>query len=217
MIYVPWAVWGSQWQFALDDLHAEIALADGDEEPEGAWLRPRGLGVDPEIGPGSASVDVERLPSGEEADMTAVFPRSAVSSVEGAQVEAGDGLEKILAEEEEIDDDQGLISKAAAFVGANVIPVEIVWTILVLLGAAIPLRPGARGAGRRRAEVSARAAVGRLAGARVRVCATRASSTTGSSWRRCSTWWTGASMSRRRRRARRWTWSCRFPRSARRS
>ena len=68
--------------------------------------------------------------------MTAVFPRSAVSSVDGAQVEAGDGLETILAEEEEIDDDQGLISKAAAFVGANVIPVEIVWTFLVLLGAA---------------------------------------------------------------------------------
>ena len=27
VIYVPWAVWGSQWQFNLDDLHAEIALA----------------------------------------------------------------------------------------------------------------------------------------------------------------------------------------------
>ncbi|MDX6588050.1 MAG: hypothetical protein QOI31_2523 [Solirubrobacterales bacterium] len=136
VIYVPWAVWGSQWQFALDDLHAEIALADSEEEPEGAWLRPRGLGVDPETGPGSATVDVERLPSGEEADMTAVFPRSAVSSVDGATVESGDGLDTILAEEKEIDDDQGLISKAAAFVGENVIPIEIVWTFLVLLGAA---------------------------------------------------------------------------------
>jgi uncharacterized membrane protein len=136
VVYVPWSVWGSQWQFALDDLHAEIALADGDEEPKDAWLRPRGLGVEPVIGPGSATVDVERLPSGEEAAMTAVFPRSVVSSIVGAKSVAGEGLEMVVAEEKELDDDQGLISKAAAFVGANVIPVEIVWTILVLLGAA---------------------------------------------------------------------------------
>ncbi len=136
VIYVPWAVWGSQWQFNLDDLHAEIALAGSDEEPEDAWLRPRGLGVEPEIGPGSASVDVERLPAGEEAAMTAVFPRSAVDSVNGATAVSGDGLEKVVAEEDQISDDQGLISKAAAFVGENVIPIEIVWTLLVLLATA---------------------------------------------------------------------------------
>ena len=136
VIYVPWAVWGSQWQFNLDDLHAEIALADSDEEPEDAWLRPRDLGVDPELGPGTASADVERLRAGEEAAMTAVFPRSAVSSVDGAQAVEGDGLEKVVASEEKIDDEQGLISKAAAFVGANVIPIEIVWTLLVLAAAA---------------------------------------------------------------------------------
>lgn len=132
VIYVPWAVWGSQWEFALDELDAEIALAAGDAEPEGGWLRPRGLGVEPEIAPGGASVEVERLPSGDEAVLTAVFPRDAVSSVGGAKVEEGDGLEKILAEEQQIDDDQGLISKAAAFVGANIIAVEIVWTLFVL-------------------------------------------------------------------------------------
>ena len=136
VIYVPWGVWGSQWQFNLDDLHAEIALAGSDAEPEDAWLRPRGLGVEPELGPGSASADVERLPAGEEAAMTALFRRSAVSSVNGATVEAGDGLEKIVAEEDRITDDQGLISKAAAFIGENVIAVEIVWTLLVLLAAA---------------------------------------------------------------------------------
>ena len=136
VIYVPWAVWGSQWQFALDDLHAEIALADGDDEPEGGWLRPRSLGSDPELSAGSASVDVERLPSGEEADMTAVFSREAVSSVDGAQVQSGDGLEEILAEEEELDDDQSLVSKLEAFVGANVIPLVIIWTALVLSGSA---------------------------------------------------------------------------------
>jgi uncharacterized membrane protein len=137
VIYVPWAVWGSQWEFALDDLHAEIALAEGDAEPQGGWLRPRGLGVDPELSPGSVSVDAERLPSGDVAALTAVFPRSAVSSTDGAQAMAGDGLEKVVAEEEALDDDQGLVSKAAAFVGENVIPVEIVWTLLVLAATAI--------------------------------------------------------------------------------
>lgn len=136
VIYVPWAVWGSQWEFWLDDLHAEIALAGGGAEPGEGWLRPRGLGEEPELENGAAFVDVERLRSQEEVDLMAVFPRDAVSSVAGAQVEAGDGLEEIRAEEKEIDDDQGLLSRLAAFVGANVVPMEIVWTALVLLGAA---------------------------------------------------------------------------------
>ncbi len=136
VVYVPWAVWGSQWQFNLDNLHAEIALADSDAEPEDAWLRPRGLGVEPDLGPGSASVDVERLPAGEEAAMTAVFPRSAVSSIEGANAQSGDGLEKVVAEEDQITDDQGLISKASAWVGENVVLIEIIWTLLVLAASA---------------------------------------------------------------------------------
>ena len=86
VIYVPWAVWGSQWQFNLDDLHAEIALAGSRRGAGGRVAASAGLGVEPEMGPGSASVDVERLRAGEEAAMTAVFPRSAVSSVDGAQV-----------------------------------------------------------------------------------------------------------------------------------
>ncbi len=43
----------------------------------------------PRSGRASASVDVERLPAGEEAAMTAVFPRSAVSSVNGATAVVG--------------------------------------------------------------------------------------------------------------------------------
>lgn len=135
VIYVPWAVWGNQWLFNLDDLRAEIVLADSDAEPADGWLRPRGLGVEPELAPGSVSVEAERLRAGEEAALTAVFPREAVRSVEGARVEQGDGLDEVLAEEAAVDDAQGMFSKAAAFVAANVIGVEIVWTVLVLLAA----------------------------------------------------------------------------------
>lgn len=131
VVEVPWAVWGDQWEFWLDDLHAEIALADGTAEPVDAWLRPRKLGADPELEPGAASVDAERLQAGEVV-LRAVFPRSAFRSVAGAQAGVGDGLEKVRAEEAEIDDDQGLGSKLAAFVGGNVVPVEILWTALVV-------------------------------------------------------------------------------------
>jgi len=136
VVYVPWAVWGSQWEFWLDDLHAEIALAGGEEVPDDAWLRPRDLGEEPELGAGGATVDAERLASQEEVAMTAVFPRDAVGSVRGAQVESGDGLEVIRAEEEEIDDDAGVIDGAAALIGGDVVLVVIGWTTLVLLGAA---------------------------------------------------------------------------------
>ncbi len=136
VVYVPWAVWGAQWEFWLDDLHAEIALADAEEEPDDAWLRPRKLGEEPEIGAGTAVVDVERLPSQEQVAMTAVFPRDAVSSVRGAHVEAGNGLNEIRAEEDELDADAGFFSGLAAFVGENVVWVVIAWTTLVLLAAA---------------------------------------------------------------------------------
>ncbi|MEJ7876532.1 MAG: DUF2207 domain-containing protein [Solirubrobacterales bacterium] len=135
VVEVPWAVWGSQWEFWLDDLHAETVLAGGGAEPEDAWLRPRSLGVDPELGAGSASVEVERLPAGDEADLVAVFPRDAVSSVDGARVEPGDGLADIRAEEAKLDDDLGVVSKVAAFEAENILLIAILWTALVLLGA----------------------------------------------------------------------------------
>ena len=100
VVDVPWSVWGSQWEFWLDELDAEIALASGEEEPLEAWMRPRKLGVDPELGPGSASVEATRLPAGEEAVLRAVFPREAFASVEGASEQPGPGLETVEAEEE---------------------------------------------------------------------------------------------------------------------
>jgi hypothetical protein len=130
VVDVPWAVWGDQWEFWLDDLDAEIVLADGDVEPVEAWLRPGKLGSDPELAAGSASVDVERLAAGDQAVLRAVFPREAFASVAGASVESGDGLE--LVRDEQADDDEGFGATIAAFVGSNIVLLEILWTALMV-------------------------------------------------------------------------------------
>jgi len=113
VVDVAWNVWGSQWDFWLDNLDAEIAAAS-DTAPEQAWVRPRSLGVDPEVG-ADASVAIDRVPEGEAVGFRAVFPRDAISSPGGAKVEAGDGLAKIEDEEAALDDDNGTIDKLENF------------------------------------------------------------------------------------------------------
>lgn len=132
VVVVPWAVWGSQWQFWLDDLDAEISLASGDASPEQAWLRPRSLGDEPELNAGSASVDVQRLAAGEETALTAVFPRDAFRSVEGAQAGTQEEFDEFLVGEQKLDDDNGPWSKFAALAGGSIVAVEIGWTLIVL-------------------------------------------------------------------------------------
>lgn len=138
VVDVPWAVWGGQWEFWLDELDARIGLAGGDAEPVAAWMRPRKLGADLELAPGAVSVAVERLPSGEEAVLRAAFPRDAFTSVRGARVEGGDGLEQVDADEQQVDEEAGLADAAAAFAGENIVLLEILWTLLVV-GAAMAL------------------------------------------------------------------------------
>jgi len=113
VVDVAWNVWGSQWDFWLDNLDAEIAAAS-DTAPEQAWVRPRSLGVDPEVG-ADASVAIDRVPEGEAVGFRAVFPRDAISSTGGAKVEAGDGLAKIEDEEAALDDHYGTIDKLENF------------------------------------------------------------------------------------------------------
>ena len=49
VVDVGWTVWGDQWDFWLDHLDADIAASSG-VAPTQAWLRPRSLGADVEIG-----------------------------------------------------------------------------------------------------------------------------------------------------------------------
>jgi uncharacterized membrane protein YgcG len=132
VVDVAWAVWGAQWDFWLDELDAEIALSGGSDEPLEAWMRPRKLGADPDVGPGSASVEVERLSPDEEAVLRTVFPREAFASVAGATELPGPGLETVEAEEETVDDDEGLADAFVGFVGNNIVLIEVIWTALVV-------------------------------------------------------------------------------------
>ena len=131
VVDVPWVVWGDQWEFWLDDLDARIALTGSDAEPLDGWLRPAKLSADPELAPGAISVSAERLPSGEQAVLRAVFPRDAFRSVAGARVEPGSGLQTIRAEEDEVAD-EGVVDAFAGFAGANVVLLEVLWTLLVV-------------------------------------------------------------------------------------
>ena len=78
VVDVGWNVWGSQWDFWSNDLHASIAAASG-AAPEQAWVRPRSLGEDVEVGD-DASVSIDRVPEGEAVGLRAVFPRDAIDS-----------------------------------------------------------------------------------------------------------------------------------------
>ncbi len=136
VVDVAWNVWGSQWDFWLDSLDADIAAASG-AAPEGAWVRPRSLGVDPEVG-ADASVAIDRVPEGEAVGFRAVFPRDSISSTGGAKVEAGDGLAKVEGEEAALDDDYETIDKLENFAADNAL-------LLALIAAAAAIAGRSRG------------------------------------------------------------------------
>jgi uncharacterized membrane protein YgcG len=124
VVDVAWNVWGSQWDFWLDSLDADIAAASG-AAPEGAWVRPRSLGVDPEVG-ADASVAIDRVPEGEAVGFRAVFPRDSISSTGGAKVEAGDGLAKVEGEEAALGDDYKTIDKLENFAADNALLLALI-------------------------------------------------------------------------------------------
>ncbi len=134
VVQVPWAVWGSQWEFWLDELDAGISLAAGDAEPVQASLDPPTLRVSPELGPGSAAAEVDRVPAGEQVVLEATFPRESFASVSGARVERGDGLEKIRAERDEAESGRS-VAKLAGRIADHIVPLGIGWTLLMALAA----------------------------------------------------------------------------------
>ncbi len=147
MIDVGWVVWGDQWKFWLDDLSGQIATPDG-SDPTEAWVssfeapdpgaiaageEPQGtreLGVDAEISDGEASFEAERVPEAHDVVLRALVPRDAVSSVSGARVVAGDGAEKVTAQEDDVSDT--FLMKARNFVFDNAWLVFGLWTLLVV-------------------------------------------------------------------------------------
>ncbi len=147
VVDVGWVVWGDQWKFWLDDLSGQIATPDG-SDPTETWVssfdapdpgaiaagdEPQGtraLGVDAEISDGEASFTAERVPEAHDVVLRALVPRNAVSSVSGARVVAGDGAEKVIAQEDDVSDT--FLMKARNFVFDNAWLVFGLWTLLVV-------------------------------------------------------------------------------------
>lgn len=125
VVDVGWNVWGSQWDFWTNDLHASIAAASG-VAPEQAWVRPRSLGEEADVGE-DASVSIDRVPEGEAVGLRAIFPRDAIDSTGGAVVEPGSGRAAIEEDEAQLDDDYGPIDRAKNFAVAN----QLLLTLLI--------------------------------------------------------------------------------------
>ena len=143
---MSWTVWGDQWDFWLNDLDAEIS-AQSDVAPEQAWLRPRSLGAEVEVGD-AATVSVDRVPEGENVGFRAVFPRDAISSTGGAEVEYDKGLPAIEDEEAALDDGYGFFDKLKNAVVDNVLAISLIISALALLATlALTLRARERDTG----------------------------------------------------------------------
>ncbi len=138
VVDVRWNIWGSQWEFWTSNLHASIAAASG-VAPEQAWVRPRSLGEDVDVGD-DASVSIDRVPEGEAVGLRAVFPRDAIDSTAGAVVKPGDGLGAIAGEEAGLDDGYGFIDRLKNFAVANQLllslligGIALAWTFALVL------------------------------------------------------------------------------------
>ena len=125
VVDVGWFVWGSQWDFWVNDVSASISAASG-VAAEQAWVRPRSLGEEVDVG-ADASVSIDRVPEGEAVALRAVFPRDAIESAGGAVVVPGDGLDAIEKEEAELDDRYGFFDRMKNFAVAN----QLVLTLLI--------------------------------------------------------------------------------------
>jgi uncharacterized membrane protein len=131
VVDVTWSIWGNQWDFWLHHLDAQISAASG-AAPLDAWVRPRKVGVEPEVG-NTATVSIDRVAEGQAVGMRAVFPRDAIDSTGGAEVDPGKGMSEILANEAQQDDDYSLLERAEDFAADNQIAICL---ILLVLGVA---------------------------------------------------------------------------------
>lgn len=119
VVDVTWTVWGDQWDFFLDDLEATVSAASG-AAPQAAWLRPRSLGGDTELG-AVASASAERIHRNEAVGFRAVFPRDAISSTAGTKPRSGAGLAAIAAQEAQLDEGSGIWDDFRNLVARNVL------------------------------------------------------------------------------------------------
>ena len=136
-------VWGDQWPVGLDRLNARMVLPAGAVPGEVlVWGHPYGVDGSTSLGGDGVSPTLEarNIPAEQWVEMRVVFPRRLLTSGTGALVVSGDGLDRILAEEQAFAADAEAAAAAArtgALVGAGLM------LVLVLgLGGLVYLRYG---------------------------------------------------------------------------
>lgn len=104
---VNWQVWGDQWDFDLDQLRADLAdpaLKQKDRAYR-VWGHPRDVEGETSRDAGAARLEASDVPDGQFVEMRVTVPRQPGQDVSGARQGQGDGLPKILEEEQGADDD----------------------------------------------------------------------------------------------------------------
>ncbi|HEX9761967.1 MAG TPA: DUF2207 domain-containing protein [Acidimicrobiia bacterium] len=108
-------VWGDQWAVGLDRLVSRLELpglaAAGEVR---VWGHPFGVDGTTSLGDDgvSPSLDASGIPSEQWVEMRVTFPTGLLASTSGAQVRAGNGLERILAEEATFADEEAEAARA---------------------------------------------------------------------------------------------------------
>ncbi|MEA2517455.1 MAG: hypothetical protein QOG16_1293, partial [Actinomycetota bacterium] len=93
-------VWGEEWTTSLDKLKAKIVLPEASPEVR-VWGHPAHVEGYTELDPEGygASLFATYVPASQWVEMRVVFPTSLLTSTTDTKVVAGDGLDRILAEE----------------------------------------------------------------------------------------------------------------------
>ena len=105
IVDVNWKVWGDQWDRSLGSLTASLELPPG-TSPQDQLVRVYGHSKDDrvegatEIGSDSLTLEASDIPAETWVELRGTVPRAAFSSVSGARVEQGNGLEKVVSEEQ---------------------------------------------------------------------------------------------------------------------
>jgi uncharacterized membrane protein YgcG len=124
-VEVPWAIWGDQWDFWLDELEGEVAA--GGVEPLDGTLTPAKLGAEVALG-ADAGASVERVPEGERVVMLASFPRAAFDSVSGARPASAADRRELAGFR---DESEGPFWTVVNAITDAILPLSIIWTVLL--------------------------------------------------------------------------------------
>jgi uncharacterized membrane protein len=136
VIDVFWAVWGNEWKFDLAHLGADLRndALDPANSAYRVWGHPRSVEGTTARDPGIATLVADDVPDHTFVEFRVTVPRRRGQDVSGARRGAGKGLEKILVEEKELDEDfNSPWNKAKRWLANNSVALAMVLASLCLL------------------------------------------------------------------------------------